>query len=183
MSDPDTRVNSTNSLTVGVPLALIFGIITVFMFRYRDAFSNFKLILWLSLILLTVIFVPIINMISQYINCGKTDTNKAFLGCVPALVAVLVGLLFSSITFFRVPVASVFAPMMVGTSVNITKNEQTTTLNTLKFNNSKECCVPKLTLEYVEQQYPSVAGMSYGFYIFFSILFGMVFGTGFSTIC
>ena len=56
-------------------------------------------------------------------------------------------------------------------------------INSLKNSNSKECCIPKLSLEYIENKYPLVEGMSYGFYLMFSVLFGVVIGTGLSTIC
>jgi hypothetical protein len=72
---------------------------------------------------------------------------------------------------------------MVGKTVDITKNKSNTTINSLKNSNSKECCVPKLTLEMVESRYPIIAGFSYGFYSIFGILFGIVVGNNISSIC
>ncbi len=124
-----------------------------------------------------------VNIITQYVNCNKIDAGKAALGALPSLGTVFVGLGISSITYCRIPIASVFTPLLVGKTVDITKNSSAVNINSLKNSNSKECCVPKITLESVEDKYPLIAGLSYGFYVMFASLFGMVIGSGFSSIC
>ncbi len=116
-------------------------------------------------------------------NCGKVDAGKAALGSLPSLATVFAGLGIASISYCRIPVASVFAPMMIGKAVDVTKNNSSSSVNALKNSNSKECCVPRITLENVEDKYPLIQGMAYGFYIMFASLFGMVIGSGFSSIC
>jgi hypothetical protein len=105
------------------------------------------------------------------------------LGSLPSLGTILAGLGIASISYCRIPVASVFAPMIIGQQVDITKNKSNTNINSLKNSNSKECCTPKLTLESVESKFPIISGFSYGFYVLFASLFGMIIGSGFSAIC
>ena len=185
MANPDTTSAGSNvdSLLTGFPVAILFFLITTVLFQFRDSFTSFNLVIWLTIPLLVLVITSAVNVTSQYINCKTTNVGKAMLGALPSFAAVILGLGISSISFCRIPITSVFAPLMIGKAVDVTKNKSTTTINSLKNSNSKECCVPKLTLESIENQYPLIAGISYGFYIMFSILFGMVIGTGISRIC
>ena len=185
MANPDTSSTGSNvdSLLTAFPVAILFFLITMVLFQFRDVFNSLELILWITIPTLAFIITSAVNMISQYINCRKTNVGKAMLGALPSFGAVIIGLGIASVSFCRIPVTSVFAPLMIGKTVDVTKNKSTTTINSLKNSNSKECCVPKLTLETIENQYPLIAGISYGFYILFSILFGMVIGNGLSSIC
>jgi hypothetical protein len=92
----------------------------------------------------------ITNYISQLYYCGKVDNSKALSGGIPSAVSVLLGGIISSISYCRIPVASVFTPLLVGKSVDVTKNTGTANITSLKNTNSKECCVPKFTLENIE---------------------------------
>ena len=185
MANPDTTSAGLNadSLMTAFPVAILFLLITTVLFQFRDSFSSIKLVIWLTIPILALIVTSAVNVTSQYINCRKTDVGKAILGALPSLAAVIIGLGISSLSFCRIPVTAVFAPLVIGKTVDVTKTKSTTTINSLKNSNSKECCVPKLTLESIENQYPLIAGISYGFYIMFSILFGMVIGNGLSSIC
>jgi len=185
MANPDTTSARPNvdSLLTAFPVAILFFLITTTLFQFRDSFTSFKLVIWLTIPILAFIITSVVNVTSQYVNCKKTNVGKAMLGALPSFGAVILGMGISSLSFCRIPVTSVFAPLLIGKSVDVTKNKSTTTINSLKNSNSKECCTPKLTLEAIENQYPLIAGISYGFYIMFSILFGMVIGTGLSSIC
>ena len=185
MANPDTTSAGPNvdSLMTGFPVAVLFFLITAVLFQFRDSFTSFNLVIWLTIPLLALVITSAVNVTSQYVNCKKTNVGKAILGALPSFVAVILGLGISSISFCRIPVTSVFAPLLIGKTVDVTKNKSTTTINSLKNSNSKECCVPKLTLESIENLYPLIAGISYGFYIMFSILFGTVIGTSLSSIC
>lgn len=183
MANPGTPSTNVDSLFMAFPVAILFFLITTVLFQFRDSFTSFNLVLWLTLPILTFIIIAIVNVISQYISCKKTNIGKAILGALPSLVAILVGLGISSISVCRIPITTVLAQLMIGKSVDVTKNKSMTTINSLKNSNSKECCVSKLTLEAIENQYPLIAGISYGFYVMFSILFGVVIGTGVSSIC
>jgi len=183
MANPDIKLPTTNSLTLAIPVSILFLLITIFTFQLRDNIPSFKLILWVGLPIITFFITSGVNIISQYTTCKQTNIGKAMLGGLPSMGAVLLGLGISSIEYCRIPVTSVFAPLAIGQSIDVTKSKSSANINSLKSYNSKECCSPKLTLESVEMKYPFLAGISYGFYIMFSILFGMVIGTGISIIC
>jgi hypothetical protein len=57
----------------------------------------------------------------------------------------------------------VFAPLIIGQTIDVTKDKSTANINSLKNSNSKECCIPKLTLEAIENKYSLITGISYGF--------------------
>ncbi len=183
MSNPDIKVPTVDSLSIAFPVSILFALITIFMFQLRDSIQYFNLILWLGLPIFTIIIISVVNIISQYITCKNTNVGKALLGSLPSLGAIVIGLGIASISYCRIPVTSVFAPLIIGQTIDVTKDKSTTNINSLKNINSKECCIPKLTLEMIENKYPLITGISYGFYIMFSILFGVVIGTGLSTIC
>lgn len=183
MSNPDIKVPTTDSLTVAFPIAILFLLITLVIFQVRESLPLFKYVLWIGFPIITVIIVATVNAITQYITCKTTNIGKALLGALPSVGTVLLGLGISSISYCRIPVASVFAPLMIGQTVDVTKDKSNANINSLKNNNSKECCIPKLTLESIESKYPLIEGVSYGFYMMFAVLFGMVIGTGISTIC
>ena len=183
MSNPDIKIPTTDSLTVALPVAILFFLITLTFFQFKESIQPFKYILWISFPIMAVIIVAATNAITQYITCKSVNIGKALLGSLPSVGTVLLGLGISSISYCRIPVASVFAPLMIGQTVDVTKDKTHTTINSLKNSNSKDCCVPKLSLESVESKYPLIEGISYGFYMIFSVLFGVVIGTGISTIC
>lgn len=186
MANPDTAQQTSfnaDSLAAAFPTAIIFVVIILFLFQLRDSVPGFKLILWIVLPLITVILGGCINLASQYIVCKTTNVGKAFLGSLPLLAGVLIALLVSSISYCRIPVASVFAPLVTGTNVDITKKNSTANVNSLKNSKSKECCIPKVTLESIESRYPIIAGLAYGFYVMFGVLFGMVIGNNVATVC
>ncbi len=182
MSNPDMKVSTVDSLTSGIPIAILFLIITIVLFNFRDSIPSFKLILWLGLPLLSLVVISAVNMILQYVSCKTTNAGRAILGALPSIGAMLAALGISSISYCRIPISSVFAPLFIGKIVDVSKDKSTiSNMNSLK--NSKECCIPKITLEFIEGQIPTIQGISYSFYIFFAILFSMVLGTGISTIC
>lgn len=184
MANPDiTKSSNLNSLLTGLPVAILFLLVTAFLFNLRDSVSSFKIVLWSVLLVLAFGVATGVNFATQYISCKTTNAGKAFLGSVPTVVGVLAALVISSFSFCRIPITSVLAPLFVGKQVDITKDKSTATINSLKNSNSKECCLPKLTLENVEGRFPLVAGLSYGFYVMFGILFGTVIGAGMSSIC
>jgi hypothetical protein len=183
MSNPDIKVPTVDSLTVAFPIAILFFLITLVVFQARESLQPFKYILWIGFPIVTIIIVSAVNAVSQYITCRTTNIGKALLGGLPSVGTVLLGLGISSISYCRIPVASVFAPLMIGQTVDVTKDKTNTNINSLKNSSPKECCIPKLSLESIESKYPLIEGISYGFYLMFSVLFGMVIGTGLSTIC
>jgi hypothetical protein len=185
MSNPDTTTSmSTNALPPSaIPVSLFFMLVIIFLFKIKDSIPVFNIVLWVVIPILVIVVTTGVNAISQYTSCRKTNIGKAILGSLVGGLGILISLGIASISYCRIPIASFFAPLMVGKSVDITKNKSNTTINSLKNSNSKECCVPKLTLEMVESRYPIIAGFSYGFYSIFGILFGIVVGNNISSIC
>jgi hypothetical protein len=184
MSNPDTK-NSVNfdGITTAIPVAIFFLLITTAFFLFRDSLPSFTMILWIGMILLAFIISSVVNIITQYVSCKQVNAGKAFLGSVPSVIGTIVALGIASISWCRIPVASFFSPLFIKKVVDVTKNKATTNINSLKNSNSKECCIPKVTLDMVENKYPLVAGLSYGFYVMFGVIFGTVIGTGISSLC
>lgn len=125
---------------------------------------------------------------AQTSTCDKIDAGKAFSGSIPTVVAVLIGLGVSYVSFCRIPIASVFAPMFVDRSVDVIRSGPSQSLNSLRNSkntnkNSGACCSPMVTLEAIEDKFPMVTGLSYGFYIFFASMFGLIIGAGTATAC
>ena len=183
MSNPDIKVPTVDSLTVAFPISILFLLITLLIFQFQDSIPSFSYVLWIGFPIITIIIVSVVNAVVQYTTCNTTDIGKAILGGLPSVGTVLLGLGISSISYCRIPVASVFAPLMIGETIDVTKDKTNTNINSLKNSKSKECCIPKLSLESIESNYPIIQGISYGFYLMFSVLFGMIIGTGLSTIC
>ena len=83
------------------------------------------------------------------------------------------------ISYCRIPIISVFAPLVLGNDINITGESNNQQAEVRK----NQCCGNKMTLSQVEEQYPQLKGVAIGFYVLFGVLFGNVFGTGISSIC
>jgi hypothetical protein len=150
---------------------------------YQNNLANFYIYLWILLPIIACFLLFIVNIINQYISCMKVDSLKALTGGLPVIGTTLLALGVSSISYCRVPIASVFVPLFIGDSVDVVKTNGNTNMNSIKHSNSKKCCSPKISLESVESAYPLITGISYGFYVMFGILFGTVFGNSIATIC
>ena len=188
MSNPDIKntsviAPSVNSLYVAFPISIIFVLIIITLFYLKDSIPQFNLVLWLAIPLAATVITGAANIIIQYTTCNTTDIGKALLGTMPTIAAIIIGLGISTISYCRIPIVSVFAPLFMKKTVDITTNKTNASVNSIRNSTSKECCSPKLNLLTIEQRYPILQGLSVGFYIMFSILFGMVIGTGTSRIC
>ena len=122
MANPDATGSSTDALVTAFPVALLFLLIVIFMFQMKDSIPKFSLILWIGLPILAFGIATAANFVSQYIYCKTTNAGKALLGAVPAPAGIIIALLLSSLSFCRIPIATVFSPMFIGKSVNITKS-------------------------------------------------------------
>jgi len=166
MSNPGSV--SINALSVAVPAGCFMFIITLFLFYAKDSIPFFNAILWAGIPIMAFLIAAGMNMASQYMYCKHTDSGKAFMGSIPAMLATFIGLGISSISFCRIPVVSMIAPFY--TSEPDPKN-------------SSACCKPPPSLESIEAKAPMVSGLAYGFYLFFSMLFGIVIGSGTAVVC
>lgn len=166
MSNPGTGSVSINALSVAVPAGCIIFIITLFLFYAKDSIPSFYVILWAGLPIIAFLIASGMNMASQYMYCKHTDSGKAFMGAIPVMIATFIGLAISSISFCRIPVVSIVAPLYASD----TKNSSTG-------------CKPSPSLESIEAKDPMVSGLAYGFYLFFSMLFGIVIGSEKAVVC
>ena len=184
MSKPQDSGFRLDSMTLAGPVAIFFFILTVFLFRTCGTLPSFPILLWVGLPFVAFFFVSFVNLATQQATCQRVDAGKAFLGGVPSIVTVLLGLAVASISYCRIPVASVFAPLIIGEELDVVLNNTVTNaLHANRNRNTKRCCTPRASLEYVEKVFPDVAGCDYGFYVMFSLLFGFVFGNSLATIC
>lgn len=142
-----------------VILSLIVLLITILFFRYFSTMNGFGLILWIGIPLTVYLVGGCLNMLGQYISCQAVDTGRAFLGSLVLLGTTLVALIISSIPILRLPVASVFAPL---------------------FETKMSCNASLIPLE---EKYPTLKGISYGYYLLWGILFGQIMNANFSAAC
>jgi len=188
MSNPDIKITgvkmpSVNSLYIAFPISILFVLMTLTLFYLKESIPSFRLVFRLSIPLAAIVITGAANVIIQYTTCNTTDIGKALLGTVPIFVAIIIGLGLSSISYCRIPIVSLFAPLFMKKTVDVTTDKTSASVNSIKNSTSKECCSPKLNLRTIEQRFPLLEGLSVGFYLMFSILFGMVIGTGVSRVC
>lgn len=162
-------------MVYAIPAGILIFFITLMLFQYKIA-------LYLGLPIIIFIVISGFNMVSQYSSCNKVDAGNAFLYGLPSIVLTYIALGISAISWCRMPVASVFSPFFAGKTIDVVSNSS---MNSIKnsVSNSKECCTPKRTLESIENTFPIVKGLSYGFYLVFSTMFSIIIGNGFSSAC
>jgi hypothetical protein len=167
MSEPDS--SSVESFAFAIPTAILVFFLVVMLFQWEFIWSYFRTILYLGVPILVYLLTSIVTLLAQYSGCGNIRADNVFLYSLPSAAFSWIALLLSSISWCRIPVASIVGPQFL-------RNRPVTEPN-------KGCCGPQLTLEEIERLSPMVKGFSYGFYLFFSTLFGMLVSIGFSTIC
>lgn len=185
MTNPDIKnQNSANTMSIAFAAAIIIFIVVLVLFQFKPVISSFKTTLWITVPLLSYIIAVSIHFISQYITCSSINSRNAFLGGVSTLITTILGLGISSISWCRIPVASAFAPLFIGDAIDITKNGSNNIKTMVRNTTSQnQCCTPKFTLESIENTFPLLLGLSYGFYTFFSVIFGIIIGNGIAVVC
>jgi len=177
---PSTKSSDTSTGTYGI--STVFAIATAFcifvMFLYKDSLPNFWIIFWTGVPIILYIVSSLLGLATQIINCGTINPGNAFLAGLATPLACLVFMGIASISWFRVPIASAFAPLLV-------KQTFATLKNMGRINNSGSHLVDirHASLEALEAQSPAVMGISYAYYLFFGILFGQVFTSNMSITC
>ncbi len=157
-TSPDDR---TTGFTYGstVILAFIVLLTTILFFRYFSTTAGFQLMIWIGIPLIVYLVGGCLNLLGQYIACQSVDAGRAFLSSLVLLGTTLVALIISSFAILRVPVASVFAPL---------------------FETKMPCNTGLIPLE---AKYPTLKGISYGYYLMWGILFGQIMNANFSAAC
>jgi hypothetical protein len=186
-SNPDKTGFNVDSFTVSIPVGITFLLLSIALFQFKNSIYGFNLIFWIAIPVFAFIISFITNLSTQYASCKTINAGKSALGSIPSFIAIIIGLLISSFTICRMPIASVFAPLLMDTSIDIVANKgsrqknNTTVLKSM--NSTRECCTPKITLETVENNFPLIAGLSHGFYLMFSMFFGVVIGNNIANVC
>jgi hypothetical protein len=185
MSDPDKGGGFTvSSFAVSLPVGILFLVIALGLFSFKETLAGFKLILWIGIPVMAFFIVFGVNLMTQYNNCRTNDAGKAALGALPSVGTTLLALLISSFSICRIPVASVFTPLLINdNSLDVVLSKSMTNSNSLKNSNSKGCGCPKMTIGNIESKFPIIEGIAYGFYLMFAGFFGVVIGNGYATIC
>jgi hypothetical protein len=113
MSNPDTTETGANIGGIAI-LGGFIVILVIILFNYHQS-SAFYFLLYGGL----PIIIYILMFVVLYISKKNTDVKNAFLSAVPTIGTTYLALFISYISFFRIPVASVFAPMFIGSTANI----------------------------------------------------------------
>ena len=113
MSNPDTTETGANIGGIAI-LGSFIVILVIILFNYHQS-SAFYFLLYGGL----PIIIYILRFVVLYISKKNTDVKNAFLSAVPTIGTTYLALFISYISFFRIPVASVFAPMFIGSTANI----------------------------------------------------------------
>ena len=115
--------------------------------------TYFNGILWGGIPLIIFLLGASINMVGQRITCGNINPGSAFYGALPVVALLLAGIGLGQISYFRAPVASLFAQ------------------------------IPNVTVIEVENKYPYIKGAGVAYWAFWGVMLGQVIGSSTSTIC
>ena len=172
MANPDSTGTSSNMGGI-MTLGFFIAILVIILFNYHHV-SFFNGILYGIL----PIFIYLLMTLVIYISKTGTTIGKAFVNGLPTIGTTYLALFISYISYFRIPVASVFAPLFLDSSANIIHQplQGAQRGGAKKQKGGSSCCSPTYSLEGVELQFPTIKGISYGFYLFFAICFGGVSG-------
>ena len=104
------------------------------------------------------------------LNKSYYNISNAVYGGIPSIIAIIIALGISSISYFRIPVASLFRASYIKE------------MKQKAGSNSKRCCIEDVTLDQLEgsKNGDMIKGASYIFYTFFAMLFGIIIGFGIS---
>jgi hypothetical protein len=138
--------------TVALSIMIVIGIIVIYMFQQFIG-SYFMTVIWGAVPLLTLIIGMSINMIGQKITCNAVNPANAIKGALPVVGLLYAGLGLGQISYFRAPVASLFAQ------------------------------IPNVSVLNVEAKYPYIKGAGVAYWAFWSVMLGQVIGSGMATIC
>jgi hypothetical protein len=150
-----------DTLALAFPVGAFLFLLILFLFEAFGNSPSFTGILWVAVPLVAYLTAGLVLMGAQTSVCGSIKAGPAFLGALPTAAATLIALAIESVTFCRIPVVSLVAPLFISSTPR--KNGQPPA---------------PLIIETVENQFPMIKGMANGFYVFFATMFGMVAGSG-----
>jgi len=161
-----------DTLALAFPVSALLFMIILFLFQTMGDSPSFTTILWITVPLTAYLVSGLVMLGAQASVCGSIQAGKAFLGALPTAAAAFIGLGIAWISMCRIPIVSVVAPLF-GATTPITKNGA----------RNAKCCAAPLLLENIEKDFPLIKGMANGFYVFFAVLFGSVYGSGTALAC
>lgn len=171
MSSSDS-FSSVDSINYAIPTAVIVFFMVFMLFQWENLWPFFNVVLYLGTPLFVYLLTCIVTLLAQYSGCGTIRMGDIFLQSIPSVGFTLLSLLISYFTWCRIPIASVVSPLFMDKTTDIVKTPD-----------QKACCSPQITLEDMERNAPMVKGFAYGFYLFFSTVFGLIVSIGFASIC
>jgi hypothetical protein len=156
-------------------------IITAFLFNNINS-PSFYVQLYLGIPIIAYILSIIANTISRFSACGNLDIKILSSG-IPTIIAIYIALGISYFDSCRTPIASIVAPFFVNSAKQApTNNIQPGAPNASNPSTSDSCCTKTITLQMLETN-PVAKGLSYAFYLFFAMLFGITAGSATATNC
>lgn len=165
-------VSSVDSINYAIPTAVIIFFLSFMLFQWENLWKYFNVVLYLGLPIIVYLLTSIVTLLAQYSGCGTVRMKDIFLYSTPSIGFTFISLLISYFTWCRIPIASVVAPLFIEKNTDIVRTPD-----------QKACCAPQMTLEDIELNSPMVKGFAYGFYLFFSTVFGLLVSIGFASIC
>lgn len=111
MSNPDSTGANIGGISI---LGSFVGFLVVILFNYQHV-SAFPILLYVCL----PIVIYVLMFVVIYISKKNVDVKNAFLSAVPSIGTTYLALFISYISYFRIPIASVFAPLFLDTAANI----------------------------------------------------------------
>ena len=173
MANPDGT--TMTMLLSGVTMFIIIA----FLFNNINS-PSFYVQLYLGVPVIAYILSIIANTISRFSACGNLDVKILSSG-IPTIIAIYIALGISYFDKCRTPVASVIAPFFVNAAKDATNTPNNAQPGTPTATNTS-CCPKMITLQMLETN-PVAKGLSYGFYAFFAMLFGITAGSATATTC
>jgi hypothetical protein len=150
---------------------VIMFIIIAFLFNNINS-PSFYIQLYLGVPIIAYILSIIANTISRFSACGNLDVKILSSG-IPTIIAIYIALGISYFDKCRTPVASVVAPFFANAAKDASN---------VPTPNATPCCPQMITLQMLETN-PIAKGLSYGFYAFFAMLFGITAGSATAMTC
>jgi len=180
MPSPDT--SPLGSSFIG---AIILFVIVLAIFQLFSSSSYMNYVIYLVIPIIVYLVAALQNIVFQYTSCGSIDAGKAFLGAVPSIGLTYFSLLLAWMPMMRVIVSSVTAPMIIS---NLDDLSTRPTYGGGRMRNARRSGGNmgggvRAVLEDVEKENPMIKGLSYGFYLFFGMLYSGVIGAGLSANC
>lgn len=162
-------LTSVDTISYAVPTAICVFFAAFMLFQMEYLWTSFRLVLYLALPVMVYLLTSVVTLLIQYSGCGSVRVGDVFLYSTPSAVFTWIALFVSSFSWCRLPMASVVAPLFAPPAAPGGEKEK--------------CCEQSLSLETIELQSPMVKGFAYGFYLFFSTVFGVLVSSGFASAC